>query len=138
MDCGGFVSSMKTEIIIKDLKNLEGMFDFSNLDENHKLLGNKNKKVFGNFKFETSQSMWIDEFIALTSKCYPFKCGDDSKNKLKCFSISQTKKIKLVEYKICLDGEENENECDSYILKSIIQEMYLPKIRKSTLSIFDD
>ena len=43
-----------------------------------------------------------------------------------------------MEKKICLHGEENENECDNYILKSIIHDMYLPKIRKSTLSIFDD
>ena len=35
MDTDNFVLSMKTENIIKDLKNLEDMFLFSNLDENH-------------------------------------------------------------------------------------------------------
>ena len=37
------ILSMKTEKIIKDLKNLEDIFDFSNLDENHELLSEKNK-----------------------------------------------------------------------------------------------
>ena len=32
MDCDSFVSSLKTENIIKDLKNLEDLFDISNLD----------------------------------------------------------------------------------------------------------
>ena len=61
------------------------MFELSNLDENHKLLSNKKKKVFGKFKIETSKNVWLHEFIALTSKCYPFKWGDDSKNNMKDF-----------------------------------------------------
>ena len=43
-----------------------------------------------------------------------------------------------MEYKIRLDGEENENVSDNCILCSIIHEMYLQKIRKTTISIFDD
>ena len=35
MDCDSFVLSIKSENIIKDLKNLEDIFDFSNIDENH-------------------------------------------------------------------------------------------------------
>ena len=37
IDTDGMFLSMKTEDIIKDLKNLEDIFDFSNLDENHEL-----------------------------------------------------------------------------------------------------
>ena len=55
MDFESFVLSMKTENITKDLKNSEDMFDFSNLDENHKLLSNKNKNLFGKLKIETSK-----------------------------------------------------------------------------------
>ena len=50
IDTDGMILSMKTENIIKDLKNLEDIFDFSNLDENHDLFSNKNKKVIGKFK----------------------------------------------------------------------------------------
>ena len=46
--------------------------------------------------------------MALRSKIYAFKCKDEieDKNKLKGISKSQSKNIKFVEYKICLDGEE--------------------------------
>ena len=55
----------------------------------------KNKKVFGKFKLETPKNLWIDEFVCLRSKMYAFKCGHDSKNKLKGISKSQSKKIKF-------------------------------------------
>ena len=93
-----FILSVKTKGIIKDLKNLEDIFDFSNLDKNHELLSNKNKKVIGKLKIETPKNIWIDEFVCLRSKMYAFKCGDDSKNKLKGISRSQSKHIKFEEY----------------------------------------
>ena len=138
MDCDSFVLSIEAENIINDLKNLEKLFDFSNLDKNHELFSNKNKKVVGKFKIETPKNIWIDEFVALRSKCYAFKCGDDSKNKLKGISKSHSKNIKFDENKECLDGEEYQYECDNYILRSINHEMILRKVKKSTLSIFDD
>ncbi len=138
MDCDSFVLSIETENIINDLKNLENLFDFSNLDKNHELFSNKNKKVVGKFKIETPKNIWIDEFVALRSKCYAFKCNNDSKNKLKGISKSYSKNIKFVEYKKCLDGEDYQQECDNYILRSINHEMVLQKVKKSTLSIFDD
>ena len=50
MDTDSFVLSVNTKDFIKNLKNLEDIFDFSNLDKNHELFSNKNKKVFGEFK----------------------------------------------------------------------------------------
>ena len=91
MDTDSFVLSVNTKDIIKDLKNLEDTFDFSNLNKNHELFSNKNKKVIEFFKIETPKSIWIDEFVCLRSKMYAFKCGDDSKNKLKGVSKSQSK-----------------------------------------------
>ena len=38
-----FILSVNT----KDLKNLEDIFDFSNLDKNHELFSNINEKVLG-------------------------------------------------------------------------------------------
>ena len=140
MVCDSFVLSIKSENIIKDLKNLEDIFDFSKIDENHELYSNKNEKVLGKFKIETPKNIFIDEFIALRSKSYAFKCKDDTedKNKLKGISKSQSKHIKFEEYKIRLDGEELENECINYILKSSNHDMYMQGIKKTTLSIFDD
>ena len=68
MDTDSFILSVNTKDIIKDLKNLEDIFDFSNLDENHELFSNKNKKVIGKFKIENPKNIWIDEFICLRSK----------------------------------------------------------------------
>ena len=45
VDTDSFVLSMNTKEIIKDSKNLEALFDFSNLDENHTLVSDKNKKA---------------------------------------------------------------------------------------------
>ena len=75
MDTDSFILGVNTKDIIKDKKNLEDMFDFSNLDENHELFSNKNKKVILKFKIETPKNIWIDEFICLRSKMYAFKCG---------------------------------------------------------------
>ena len=138
MDTDSFVLSVNTKDIIKDLKNLEDMFDFSNLEKNHELFSNKNKKIIGKFKIETPKNIWIDEFVCLRSKMYAFKCGDDSKNKLKGVSKSQSKNIKFEEFKKSLDGEEYQRECDGYIIRSINHEMVLQKVKKSTLSNFDD
>ena len=82
MDTDSFVLSVNTKDIIKDLKNFEGMFDFSNLNEKHELFNDKNKKI-GKFKTETPKSFWIDDFVCLRSEVFSFKCGDDSKNKSK-------------------------------------------------------
>ena len=122
MDTDSFVLSVNTKVIIKDLKNLEDIFDFSNLDKNHELFSSKNKKVIGFFKIETPQNIWIDEFICLRSKMYAFKCGNDSKNKLNGNSKSQPKNIKFEEYKKCLDGEDYQQECDNFIIRSINHE----------------
>ena len=138
MDTDSFVLSVNTKDIIKDLKNLEYMFEFSNLDKNHEIFSNKNKKVLGFFKTETPKSIWIDEFVCLRRKMYAFKCADDSKNELKGISKSQSKNIKCEEYKKCLDGEEYQRECNNHFIKSINHEMFLQEVEKSTLSIFDD
>ena len=56
-----------------------------------------NKKVLGKFKIETPKNIWIDEFIALRSKAYSFKCNNnnENKNKLKGITKTQTKNIKF-------------------------------------------
>ena len=133
MDTDSFIFSVNTKDIIKDLKSLEDIIDFGNLDKNHELFSNKNEKVIGKFKIETPKNIWIDEFVCFRSKIYSFKCGDDSKNKLKGISKSQSKHIKFEEYKKCLDGGEYQRECNNYILRSINHEKVLQEIKKDTI-----
>ena len=83
IDTGGMIMSMKTKDIIKDLKNLEDNFNFSNLDENHELFSSKNKKVIGKFKIETPKNISIDEFVCLRSKAFSFKCKNNDEKKIK-------------------------------------------------------
>ena len=131
---------MKTKDIIKDLKNLEIIFDFSNLDKNHELYSWKNKKVIGKIKIETPKKTWINEFVCLRSKAYSFKCKNnaENKNKIKGISESQSRHIKIEEFYNCLFGKEYQKECNNYIIRSINHEMVLQEVKKSTLSIFDD
>ena len=83
IDTDGMILNMKTDNIINDLKKLEDLFDFSNLDENHELFSNDNKRLFGIFKIETPKIICINELVCLRSKMYVFECGDESKNKKK-------------------------------------------------------
>ena len=69
---------------------------------------------------------------------YSFRCGDDSKNKLKHISKSQSKHNKFEEHYNCLIGGKYLKECDNYIIRPLNHEMYLEKIRKSTLFSIDD
>ena len=50
MDTDSFVLSVNTQNIIQDLHNLKDLFDFSNLDKNHELFSNENKKFLVNLK----------------------------------------------------------------------------------------
>ena len=134
LDTDGMFLSMKTENILEDLKNLEDIFDFSNIDENHDLFSNRNKNVIGKFKIETPKNIWIDEFVCLRSKAYSFKCKDikEDKNKIKGNSKSHSKHITFEEYYNCLFGGEYQKECINCIIRSINHEMILQEVKKST------
>ena len=81
IDTDGMILSMKTESIIRDLKNLEDIFNFCKLDENHELFSEKSIKVIGKFKIETPKNIWIVELVCLTSKAYSFNCKDNIESK---------------------------------------------------------
>ena len=132
IDIDGMILSMRTEKIIKDLKNLEDIFDFSNLDENHELFSNKNKKIIGKFKIETPKNVFMDKFVCFRSKAYSCKCknNDENKNKIKGLSKSQSKHIKFEEYYNCLFGGQYQKECNNYIIRSINHEMVLQEVKK--------
>ena len=83
IDTDGMILSTNTKDILKDLRNSEDIFHFSNLNENHEIFGNRNRKVIGKFKVETPKNIWIDEFVCLRSKAYSFKCKNEDKSKKK-------------------------------------------------------
>ena len=69
MDTDSFNLSVNTKDIIKDFKNLEDIFELSNIDKNHELFSHKNKKVICISKIETPKNNWIDEFFVKEIKC---------------------------------------------------------------------
>ena len=135
-----FVLSVNTKNIIQDLHNLKNYFDFSNLNKDHELFSNINKKVLGKFKIETPKNNFIDEFIALRSKAYSFKCNNnyENKNKLKGITKTQTKNIKFEEYYNCLFGNDYQKECDNFVIRALNHEIYMQKVTKNSLSAFDE
>ena len=46
MDCDSFVLSIRTRNIIKDLKNLEELFDLSNLNKTREIYINNNETLW--------------------------------------------------------------------------------------------
>ena len=69
--------------MVKDIKNLEDLFDSRSLVRNHDLFNNKIKTVIEKFETKTPKNIFIDESVCLRSKMKAFKCGNDSKNKMK-------------------------------------------------------
>ena len=59
----------------------------------------------------------------MRSKCCAFRCVDDSKYKLEGISLPYSKNINIDEVKNCLDGEEHQQKCDNYIIRSFNHEI---------------
>ena len=57
---------------------------------------------------------------------------------LKGISKSTSKNIKFEEYYNCLFGKKYHQGCDKYIIRSINHEMYLQRVKRSTLFVFGD
>ena len=119
IDTEAFVRSVISKDIIKNLKNLENLFDFSNLIGNNEIFSDKNKRVTGRFKLETPRKIYIDEFLFLISKMFAYKCANDNKLYSKGICDSLSKIIKIEEYRIYLHSRENQKECDNFIRKSM-------------------
>ena len=66
---------MNTKDIIKDLKHLEYIFDFSNLKRNHELFSIENKKVLGEFRIETPQKIYIVGLFVWEVECNRLNVG---------------------------------------------------------------
>ena len=57
MDTDSFVLTIKTDDLVKDLHHFRDDFDFSNLNRDHELYSNENKKVIGKMKIETGPEL---------------------------------------------------------------------------------
>ena len=55
IDTDAFVLSLITNNVFEDSQNPNYLFDLSNLNKNHELFVNQNKKVAGKFKIESEK-----------------------------------------------------------------------------------
>ena len=62
-DSRSFVLSIISKDSAEDLYNLKDFFDSKNLNGDHEIFSNKNKKVVVILKIETPKSTWNDEFF---------------------------------------------------------------------------
>ena len=141
-DTDAFIMSIKTKDILGDLSKLQDryqMFDFSNLDEEHRLFSNEIKKIPGYLKIETPKSLYIDKFVCLRSKCYAYRTQlDGYNNKLKGIIKGYKKGISFDQYYKCLKNETYDETCKQFCIRSHDHDMYLQQITKKSLSPFDD
>ena len=89
-------------------------------------------------KIATPKNFWIDEFVALRSKTYSFKCNDKKVKNLKGISKYQSQNTNSEEYYNCLFAGQYQKECDKFLIRSLNHEIYLQKVIENTLSPFDN
>ena len=141
-DTDAFIMSIKTTDNVNDLSKLQDqykMFDFSNLNKEHKLFSNEFKKIPGYLKIETPKSLYIDKFVCLRSKCYAYTTQlDGYDNKLKGIVKGYKKKITFDQNYKCLKNETYDKTCKQFWIRSHDHNMFLQQITKKPLSPFDD
>ena len=78
---------IKTDDVFKDLydkdSKFRNMFDNSNFNKTNPYFLNKNNKINGKLKCETSNKI-IEEFCCLRSKCYAFRYTSDKGKLVRC------------------------------------------------------
>ena len=80
------------------MKNLEDLLDFNNLNKEHSVLSNENRKVPGIFKIETPESFSLDEIVCLRSKAHCSKWSNVSKTTLKAIRKAVKNNIRFEEF----------------------------------------
>ena len=141
-DTDAFILSVKTTDIVYDLNKLQEqykIFDFSNLNKEHRLFSNEFKKIPGYLKIETPKSIYIDEFVCLRSKCYAYMAQlDGYEKKFKRIVKGYKKKISFDQYYKCLMNQSYNKTSEQFCIRSHDHNMYLQQITKKSLSPFDD
>ena len=134
-DTDALVISVRTKDIVNDLDKLQEqyrMFDFSNLDKEHKLFSNDFMKIPGYLKKETPKSLYINNFVCLRSKGYAYQTELDGKdNKIEGICKGCKKEISFGQYHKCLKNILYDKECKQYCIRSHDHEMSLQQITKN-------
>ena len=134
--------SVRTMDIVNDSSSLQDrykIFDFCNLNKEHKLFSNEFKKIPGYLKVETPKSVYIDKIVCLRSKRYAYtKEFDGNDNKLKGICKGYKNEISFDQYYKRLKNKTYDKTCKQYCIRFHDHNMFIQKITKKSLSPFDD
>ena len=133
---------VKTTDVENDLGKLQDeykIFDFSNMNKDHKLFSDKFKKMPGCLKIGTPKSLYLNKFVCLRSKCYAYKTElDGNCNIFKGICKGYRKEISFEQYHNCLKNLTYNIECKLFCITSHDHAMYLKQITNKSLSAFND
>ena len=97
METDSFVLGVYNSITVKDLQNLDDLFDLRKLNENHEFFSDKKENNSGKLQREIPKNVLTVEYICLGSIAYSFIRASDKTQKSKVISESQSKNIKFEE-----------------------------------------
>lgn len=128
---------IETDDIYKDMAESMELYDFSEYPKDHPLYSDKNKKVLGKFKDETSGVPPM-EFVGLKPKMYSLLVDNKAKKTAKgvCKSVVE-KTITHNDYKNAV----MQNELRMALMKqfrSQKHDIYMVEINKISLNPYDD
>ena len=102
VDTDAYLFVVNCPNFFEKIKSISEHFDLSNLDPEHQLFSNENRKVLGKLKFETSGKKVL-AVCCLKSKCYSILMEDSCIKKLKGIQKDYVKdKITFEDYKQCV------------------------------------
>lgn len=140
-DTDSFLFYVETDDIYKDMKNDSNHFDFSDYPKSSNLYSLDNKRIPGKFKDELTSKV-ISKFCGLRSKMYAISYKDDSKD-------MEQKKAKgvakaTIDKELCFElyektlFDKTEMLASMDLIRSRSHNIFCEKVRKKTLSCFDD
>ena len=136
-DTDSLIYEITEENLNEKLKELGDYFDFSNFPKSHELYSEKNKKVPGLFKDETSGQP-ISEFVGLRAKMYSFILGNNEYKTAKGVKKNVIKnELKHSDFKRCL-FDNFQMEHSFHNISSKAHHVTTAHQKKVSLSPFDD
>ena len=110
-DTDSFLFSVKCKNLIKELKAIEHLFDFSKYEKDHELYDNSRANHLFYFKDEMKGEAAITEFIGLRPKCYSMKVknlkSNEFSNKKVCKGLKKSSinnHLDFSDYETCLNN----------------------------------
>ena len=137
IDTDGLFYHIQSDCLNNELKNIQYLFDFSNLPPDHPLYNTTHKSVPGKFKNETANNE-ISSCVFLRSKQYSYVFANNVVKKAKGIQKSVVdSNLSHQQYVDCL--HTSAKSCiKTYETRSYDHQLFTNSVTKAGLSPFDD